>query len=466
MRRFTQDKGRTGKLQVWEITCVKNTIQMMWGQQGGAMQETTQDFEAVNVGKSNEKSPEEVAQEAADREIKKKTRQGYREVNIKTGVYLEEASSSEIDFVELPQNLRFLKPQNSINAHCEKLAVTGGAFLARKRDGMMHVVTVDDDGEPRMYSSNMLINHKDEQTIPWLDRYPHLYDELSKFPPRTILLGELVAHYDSDATGIYKDDFIYVGSVVKSLTPRALELQNGEKGKLGYCIWDIAFWEGRCIIKEDPAYQRFARLESFLLEQAFKWITMPELVTLNPTDAELKVEILGKPALSLVMDDPDNPLHDALEFAKGMGWEGYVIVDASAKYGDKAFSFHGKAERPKEVCKLKPKFEADFVVYWDPKKGKGTKGKGKKSGGVGSVQAYLWDPKKSELVSICLVGGGLSDENVKKFADPKLYPQIWQVEFAEWTEKGALRFPEFVRVRDDKCTEECTTDQMPEELRP
>jgi ATP-dependent DNA ligase len=112
---------------------------------------------------------------------------------------------------------------------------------------------------------------------------------------------------------------------------------------------------------------------------------------------------------------------------------------------------------------LKPKYEADFIVRWDPKNGVGKWGKGKKSTGVGSVQSYLWDEKKGE-VEVSLVGGGLTDEDVKKFANPKLYPMVWEVEYDSMTPNGSLRFPEFVRVRDDKPLKECTFSQIPEKF--
>jgi ATP-dependent DNA ligase len=50
---------------------------------------------------------------------------------------------------------------------------------------------------------------------------------------------------------------------------------------------------------------------------------------------------------------------------------------------------------------------------------------------------------------------------VKEFADPKRYPKVWVVEFANWTPKGAMFHPVFLRGRDDKTCEECTIDQRP-----
>jgi hypothetical protein len=436
----------------------------MWGQLGGAMQTTTETCETINAGKKNEKSPEEAAQERTERLIKGKTRQGYAEVDLKTNKPLKEASASEIDFIRLPENLRFFKPQNSMNAFMQKVIDAGDALFLRKRDGMMHALTVGEDGEPRLYSSNMLINHKDEPEIPWMDRYPHLYEEFKAMdlPPNTILLGEMCTMKASgedfvDELGFAKDDFNYVGSIIKSLTPLALKKQE-EKGRLGFCVWDIAFWDGNCWLKDVAAEERFDHIAQIISDAEAQWVSMPEMIMFDGKGGFVILSC-GKEIMHLEFDD--EPLKDITNWAKERGWEGYVVVDPVSVYDDRAFNFHGKAERPKNVVKLKPLFEADFIVRWDPENGIGKKGKGKKSGGIGSAQSYLYDPKTGEEKKICLVGGGLSDDLVHGLAKPELYPMVWQVEFTEWTAKGALRFPEFVRMRDDKALEECTVDQNP-----
>lgn len=463
MRRFIQNKGRTSKPQVWEIRRVENKVITTWGQLDGAMQETTQEFEAVNVGKKNEKDPNVVAQEWMDRQILLRTRKGYVEADPKTGNLKEAESTDQIDFMKLPNNLRFYKPLNSLNFYMEKLIYNNQAIFLRKRDGMMHVLSVDDHGYPRLYASTMAITHKDEPDIPWMERYPHLEQELQKvnLPPRTILLGEMtttVAGGGSCPMGYAVDSFEYVGTVIKSLTPRALRQQSvgapESFGALGFCCWDIAFLAGEPWVQTRIARDRFNYI--FALTEGRKYFTMPEVITCNGDSVRISSSE-GPQALLEMEGDLQSYL---LSFARERDWEGYVVVDPESTYGDRAFNFHGKAERPKQAAKLKPLLEADFIVRWDPENGEGEYGKGKKKDGVGSVMAYLMDPDTRELVPVCKVGGGLSDADVARFADPKLYPMVWQVEFAEWTSKGALRFPRFVRAREDKAIEECTTDQM------
>lgn len=465
MRRFVQDKGRTSKPQIWEVDVGRKSVLVTWGQLNGKLQQTTQKFDApLNKGKKNEKSAQVQAQEYADREITKRIRRGYREVDVRTGKYIERASSSEIDFTRLPENLRFYKPQNSLSAHCKKLIDSREAWLTRKRDGMMHVVSTGEDRHPRIYSSTMQIHHKDEPGIPFMDRYRHLETELIRLslPRQTILLVELVtcaAGGYADDLGMAVDNHFYVESIVKSLTPLSIEKQE-KGGRLGFCVWDIGFWDGQCWLVSARTEDRLNFIWNLL--RGSEYLTMPEVIKLRD-DGFIVESLEAKDTFDLEYCNA-NLEEDLLELAKEWNWEGYVVVDPDSHYGERSYSFHGEAERPKFVSKMKPKYEADFIVRWDPKKGIGKWGKGKKSSGVGSVQSYLWDPEKGEEVEISLVGGGLSDEDVKRFANPKLYPMVWQVEFDSMTPARSLRFPEFVRVRNDKQPEECTFDQIPEKF--
>lgn len=465
MRRFIQSQGRTSKPQVWEVRVTKNaSVIVEWGQQDGKMQRTEQSFATtLNKGKKNEKSPQQQAEEFADREILLHTRKGYREVDLRSGKFLESASATTIDFNCLPENLRFFKPQNSVNVYTQKLIDSGNALFLRKRDGMMHVVCADDDGSTCMYSSTMQPFHKDEPGVPWFDRYPHIKSDLRKMklPPRTVLLGELVtcvAGGYKDDNSMAVDDHYYVGSVVKSLTPRALELQK-RKSHLGICVWDIAFWDGECWLQTKTAEARLNELYAKVSAVKTMWVSVPEIIQF--TEKGYLIESFEGNSGKDLERDTTNPTKWLLEFAKAKKWEGYVVVDPDSKYGDRAYSMHGKAERPKYVCKLKPKFEADFIVRWDPEKGIGSWGKGKKSKGIGAVALYLYDEETNQEVYICDMGGGLTDANVAKFANKKLYPMVWQIEFDSWTPKGALRFPEFIRVRDDKQQEDCPLSQRP-----
>jgi len=465
IRREFHQEARTGKTKVWVITVMDEVITIEHGLLGGKMQETSRTGEAKNIGRSNEKTAAEDAQDWASRQMTMKMRQGYREMG-KGGESLQfvDDQVSELVFSELPQNLRFYKPQNSLNPYLEKKLADRTAWLLRKRNGNMHAYVIDENGKHRIYSSTTTPFQKDEPGIDIILRYPQIemaMKEIDYLQKKSIFLGEIVTGCGAgfmDSMGFDVDDLDYVSGVRGGLLQSSLDKQN-EGGQLSFCIWDIAFWDGSCMLHSTPAGDRFEKVKHMVENEKRGFLTYAEILRWNEEAG--KLELTGKPGESWIDLVNNDMQRTALELAKDMEWEGWVVVDPDATYDDKAYNWRGKAERPKFCAKLKPKYDCDVIVRWDPDKGVGKRGKGKKSVGVGSVQAYLYDPRTREELPVSLIGGGLSEEDVLRFADPNLYPMVWQVEYADWTKNGSLQFPEFVKVRDDKKPDECEIYQNP-----
>lgn len=114
-------------------------------------------------------------------------------------------------------------------------------------------------------------------------------------------------------------------------------------------------------------------------------------------------------------------------------------------------------------------------------------GKGKRSGVYGALLCAVYNPKEDGFVSICKLGTGLTDETLQElpvklkpfalkikpvnvFVKKEMEPDLWfepklvvEVLAAEITKSPfhtaefALRFPRFLKVRDDKEPEQATT---------
>jgi len=297
-------------------------------------------------------------------------------------------------------------------------------------------------GDPFLTSRRMLRQNDNEleTLLTWDDRFPHIVKALKDvMPPKSCVLGELVA-FDKEN----KDSLALIGSYTKSLTPKALELQ-AQHGWAWLYVWDIAFWDGIPLVKEAPVKERYALIHQFFKERPFIPV---QLVTPDQEPAY-------------------GPTDHMREMAKNWGYEGFVMVDPEGVFGDRAYNFKGKPDRPgKFAAKVKPEYEDDFIVFWDPEKGYGefsTKGR---YGGKGMKSACLYQLNgKGEMVYVANVASGLTEE-MKTNASPKQFPQVWQVIYtdrryiSDGDETNAIDFPRYAATREDKRPEECINPRL------
>jgi hypothetical protein len=396
------------------------------------MQSAVETMQGINIGKKNEKSAEVYALERARETCRKKNLEGYRE--FKNDRPMDELVKKDINFDDLPASLCFYKPDNTMGPGITKKAEAGNVLYTRKRNGMAYILARGTD-HPRLYSRRMLRQHDDEQgtALTWNDRFPHLIEAAAQFmPENSILLGELVM----DVSG--KDVFKSIQSYTKSLTLQSLEDQKKE-GLPGFYIWDVAFWDGQDLVSNVPVEARYALIHEFPSGQHFIPI---EVITFKDTQ-------------------------EAIEHAKKEDWEGYVVVDPHGIYGDKAYNFKGKPDRPGTVCaKLKPEWEDDFVALWNPEAGYGERStKGRSNQGIKSVGLFQYN-LKGELIFISNVSSGLTDEQKRDWANPNKFPMVWKVAYNERSymsqgdDTNALIFAKFIEVRTDKAINECINPEL------
>lgn len=441
-RTFSQFNSRASSPRVWSIEVSGNIITYSWGQMGGAIQTAQEICQGVNIGKSNEVSPEAYALYVAREKCRKQNLSGYRETD-QSGNPMDPLVSTSIDFDNLPPSLCFYKPDNTLGAKLEKKAREGRAWFSRKRNGLAFIISKGTQ-YPKLYSRRMLRQHDDELGSPltWDDRFPHILEEANKImPENSILLGELVM----DREG--RDDFAHVQSITKSLTHQSQ--QDQALGRPSFYIWDIAFWAGQDMLSTSPVSARYE-----LIHEIGNSLLMPvEFVT---------ADFFG---------DPSTSVEKAVEFAKQHKFEGWVVVDPDGIYGDKGYNFKGKPDRPGLFCgKLKPEWEIDAVAMWDPANGVGeisSKGRYSVNGrpGIKSVALYQYD-RHGQLVFLSNCSSGMTEAMKQSMADPAMWPRVWEVAYSgrrymsDGDDTNALDFPRFVRERPDKLVGECVDDKL------
>lgn len=470
LRTFRQLHGRNDRATVWEIWVDGSRYFTRHGLLGGQMQETSKLGKAKNQGKVNAISPEQDALAEARRLCRKKWDfEGYDEfvgeVNVDNRIG---RPSIPHLLASLPGNFSLYKPHTSVEESkplMEKV-VAGQALFTLKRNGLATWVVVDAHGNINIYSRRNRPWHKNEgpkekddgtldysTVIPLATRYPHLVETVRtmRLPPNTMLACELV-----NLNGDTKTDFAHVTSVEKSLTKEAIEKQ-AERGWLALYCWDIPFWNGEDWVTTAPVWQRFQKINQIIAEVGTSWIFPIQVGRFTDTEK-------------------------AKEHAKSLNLEGYVVVDPQGIYGDKGWNLKGKPDRPKSfVAKLKPWFEDDFIVMWDPTKKHGTFGKGRhekgkqvklpngkivEHGGVGSMGLFQYNSKK-ELVYICdCPGGGDMDYEFQAQLRSESFPLVAEVKYVDRSyisdgdDTNALTFPGFVRVHPDKEPTEVINEKL------
>ena len=415
------NKTRTGKVQQWVIWVDEKgetgksgcpEVVIAFGQLDGKQQITTDAIKTgMNVGRSNETTPLQQAYLEMERKIVFQQDLGYGDTIEGT------EKDTTIDFSKpLRKELCMFKPKTS----CEekKLAAlekAHKAVLTVKRDGLMHLMVSSDLGHD-IYSRRMDVVS---------GKFPHLIAGMKALPPKTILLGEVIYEVDG------RDNFKMCCSICRSDDELAVEKQAGHPVK--YYAFDIAFLNGVCLLTTKTFAERRVELLKLVNKLGSEYITASEVI--NKTHAEAMQEI------------------------KERKLEGLVIWDADGimKEGE-AYTLNGKAYRPNLVWKSKPKYEGDFIVRFDPAHQIGEWGSGKNGNKMKSV--YLYQLQDGQESFICKCGGGFDDEGRTKYSDPALFPMVFQIEFDSIMSKtGALRFPVFIRERQDKGVDECLLDE-------
>jgi ATP-dependent DNA ligase len=464
MREFRKVTGRSVRDNTWFIGIdpkSPDTYITKWGLLDGAMQETSDTPGDCGVeGHANYQTPEEYVIFCMDREIRKKEEQGY--VEYINGKPVKKVIT-KVDFdKQLPKNLCFYKPKKEISdKKMIALEKSGKAIWTLKRDGMMHVA-VKGSTEWTIYSRRM-----DVVT----DKYPHIIESLNKLkvPKNSVLLGEMV-FLKKDG----RDDFKLTSRICRSDPDLSLAYQGmgdfpksrikeSVLGKVSYYVFDIGFYGGKELARSSSVRERFTLLRSLFSPLGPKLHINTGLVASSVDmrrENKARQKMLKTHHIGPVQIVDTNAKTD-LELAKDLKIEGFVLFDADAVFGDKGFSFDGKAQRPNGIWKRKPKYEDEFIITGI------YEGSGRNRGKLGGFTLEQVHPETEKRIDCGKCGGGLSDEQREDYwrRGKKLVGKTIKCEFdsRQPPKDGvyALRFPVFKGFAD-KTQAECIAQNLGE----
>ena len=257
----------------------------------------------------------------------------------------------------------------------------------------------------------VLIHYEDGKVI-YYSRNHKIYNNFHKFDRFISLMAE-----DIKETHGISEPIIFDGEVVdktgefQKVMTQVRRLENVNPDIFQLHLFDI--------VLNEEYYKRETILYQSWLEIKW-WLQETECVN----DEELNVFIVN--SFDLQSYD-DEYLKEILQKVINSGFEGVVLKNVLAPY---------EFKRSNYWCKIKEEKTIDIPVV------DVVEGKGKYQGMLGALICKLPNGKEIKI------GSGFTDKEREEFWENP--PKLIDVKYQGLTKGGSLRFPVFLRVRDDK----------------
>jgi len=386
-----------------------------WGMLGGKVQETSNTYKGNNIGKANEKTPEDVAREEFDRKKKQKMKNGYREVGD-----INNVPTVKLDVMDLdnpPSSFTPSKPIKTISdKKLQNLIDTKRAIIQTKFNGLCHFVIIDSKKAVKIYTRKM-----DEHTT----KYPAIVKDIErqKFPTGTMLMAEF------SITGFEKhmENFNFMQRISKSNTSKgkckpdqskALKLQ--EEHSVRVVVFHIPYYNGVELWKEpyEKVFKEMCRMTEFDVTNC---LFVPSHLNLGTVE-EVKQYIKDREGLI----------------------EGLVVWDAADILH---IGFNGVPKRQASY-KVKLLWEDDVIAYDFLVR------KGHDPNLIGSLLIGKLN-SDGVMERMGRVGSGIKGDNLD--SRNWTFPQVVEIEYQNRFPDGPYQFPVFIKQHEDKTPDEVTT---------
>jgi len=402
-------KASKGGFKQWSIWLEsdKQTVTVEWGLVGKSLQ--TSSDKAVPKGKVGTKGFKDAficAQENYDKQVRKKTEEGY------APSMTEEVSNAD-PLIGLTKTFVPAKPLNSAKeGQLEKADAAGTLLIQRKRDGRRHLVLKTRKGDIRIYSRRI-----EEVTA----NMPGLVKALGSMniPNGTILDGEVIV----DRDGV--DDYRATGTFTNPAQDPNESAERAADLPVAFMVFDVLYNAGDACWAL-PYSERYAIMNDMLRGRSFGAVHLAQNLDLT--------------------------LEQAQKLARKEKWEGLICW-----FADKG-SFVRDGGKPKRcnAAKWKPVKENDFIAtsYFF--------GSGELSKVAGGLELAELDPDTGEMRTAGKVGTGFDAAKRREILKWK-FPCVVEVKYdKQEPDSGKLRFPVFLRLRDDKGVDECIGIELEE----